>query len=279
MRKNIPFMIEFLDNSKLILASIKELRKIIEEMKEYIRMKHTSVLSEDKEEALDKKIDLLDNKFYKICEVVRDAIKTTKEETARLYKDGEITKEEEKMRKVHAYKYYKELSDAIYAHRNLKTEYKTKEKDLLKKTYQIVNPKATEAELDKIMESADSEGVMGIAFSTGTQSGQQMLKQAKYRRKRIDDIVENIKKLIALIEEIDELVHKESKTIDDIVVNVTAAEMNTKQANKELESALVYQRKLNFLKRIGVVILILFFVLVLLFFAARNRPQNVYIKQ
>ncbi|ELA42491.1 uncharacterized protein VICG_00590 [Vittaforma corneae ATCC 50505] len=269
-------MIEFLDNSKLILGNIKELRKIIKEMKECIRMKQTSVLTEEKELALDKKIDTLDITFDKICHAVKDAIKSTQEETNKLEKNGELTKEEIEIRKVHTYKYYKELSDAVYSYRNLKSEYKTKEKDLLKQAFQIVNPNVSEAELDKIVECSDSEASLNTAFSLGTHSGQQMLKQAKYRRKKIDNIVENINKLVALIDEIDEMVHKNTKVVDEIVVNVTAAEMNTKQANKELESALAYQRKLNIIKRIAVGVVILIVIVLILFMASKSNTTYVY---
>lgn len=272
-------MIEFLDNSRLILANIKELRKIIKEMKECIRMKQTSVLTEEKELALDNKIDTLDTNFDKICHVIKDAIKSTQEETNRLQKDGELSKEEIEMRNVHTYKYYKELSDAVYSYRNLKSEYKTKEKDLLKQAFQIVNPKASDAELDKIVECSDSEASLSKAFSLGTNSGQQMLKQAKYRRKKIDSIVENINKLVALIEEIDEVVHKNTKVVDEIVVNVTAAEMNTKQANKELESALAYQRKLNIIKRIVLGIVVLLVIVFIVFFVSKSNTTYVYNKQ
>lgn len=268
-------MREFLDNSRLILTNIKELRKTVEEMKECIRMKHTSVLTEDKEMELDERMERLDAEFDKMCYLIKEAIKTTKKETSRLEKNEEISKEEVEMRNVHTYKYYKELSDAIYSYRNLKSDYKNKEKDLLKQAYQIVNPKATEGEIEKIVET-EGDGQLGTAFSLGTASGQNMLKQAKYRRKKIDGIVESISKLVALIDEIDKMVNKEDKEIDQIVVHVTTAEMNTKQANKELESALAYQRKLNTLKRTVLVIFVILVIILLFFFISKNGTTNVY---
>lgn len=263
-------MKEFLESSTHILKRVRELRKITKEIEEAIRMKQTSVLAEDKELALDRRMDYLDTSFDETCHEIKDAIKSTREETDRLTTSGDLSKEELEVRNMHIYKYYKELSDAIFAYRNLKSEYKNREKELLKQAFQIVNPKASDADIEKTIENPDSEMSAGSAFSLGTNSGQQILKQAKYRRKKIDKIVETIGRLIALIDEIDELVHKNTKVVDEVVVNVTKAEMNTRQANKELESALIYQRRLNFVKRLVFALVIVAIFVVLLVLVIKN---------
>jgi len=256
-------MEEFLDNSRRTLKRIAELGSIVKEMEESIRMKQTSVLTEDKETVLDHKMDELDEKFDKLCHEIKGAISDTQAETKKLEKEQEISKEEADMRGVHVHKYLKELSDAVLAYRNLKSEFKNKEKDLLKQAYQIVHPKVTDDELDKLAEGNDMDDKLSGAFSTGTASGQQMYNRAKERGRRIGMIVKDVNKLVALINELADLVGSNTKIVDEIVVHVTKAEMNTRQANRELEEALEYQRKINFIKRMIFLIIGILFIIAL----------------
>ncbi|KAM0681226.1 hypothetical protein GINT2_000424 [Glugoides intestinalis] len=271
-------MKEFLDNSTLIFANIKELKRLVDEIEEFIRLKQTSVLTEDKEEALNGKLEHLDRNFDTVCKTTKDAIRDAQKKTTALVAQGELSKEEIEMRNLHIYKYCKDFSDAIYCYRNLKSAYNSREKELLAQAYKIVNPKASDEEIDKIVEDVDCETTLSTPFSVGADGSQQMLKQAKTRRKNIINVVTKINKLVALIEEIDEVVNNNIKIVDEIVVNVTTAEVNTMQANKELEVALATRRRLNSIKRflLGVFMFIvgLFIVYWLLF--ARRRQAYYY---
>lgn len=260
----------FLDNSKGILRNIDELKTIVANMDEYIRLKQTSVLPEDKETALDGKMDGLDGKFDTICVSIKDAIETAQNETRQLEKDEEISKEEVELRNVHIYKYFKELTKAVYSYRNLKSEFKNKEGELLRQAYQVMHPQATEEELNELGEGEDCDEKLGAVFATGTAGGQEMLKKAKYRRKRIEKIVTAVNRLIVLIQEIDELVKKNTRVVDEIVVHVTKAEMHTRQANRELEEALEYQRRLNFIKRMVLLVVVILVVVMLTMLTATS---------
>lgn len=267
---------EFLDKSRRTLNTIHELNNIVKEIEECIRMKQTSVLSEDKEKILDNKMDELDEKFDTLCHEIKETIATTQEETERLQKQGELVKEEVEMREVHVYKYYKGLSDAVMSYRNLKSDFKNKEKDLLKQAYQIVHPKATDEELDRIIESSDGESSLASAFGSGTVSGQQMVDHAMDRAKRIATISQTIAKLVATIKELSTIVNKNTKVIDDIVINVTKAEMNTRAANKELEAAIEYQKKINMIKRIIALIFIVLIIFAFVMIATSGPVSSLF---
>lgn len=257
---------DFLDKSKRTLKRIDVLYKIVDEMKECIRMKQTSVLNEDKEQILDGKMDELDTKFDTICQEIKTIIAERQDETDQLEKTGELDKFEVEMRKVHVYKYYKGLSGAIESYRNLKTDFKNKEKELLRQAYQIVHPRVTADELDKLVEEPEGENGLKV-FGAGTTTGQQMVAHAITRGKRIADISRKTMKLIAMIDEISELASKNTRQIDDIVINITKAEIHTKAANKELEDALKYQRRINMVKRIVALVFVILILVVLLFIA------------
>lgn len=272
-------MKEFLDNSALIFGNINELKSTTNEIDKYISLKQTSVLTEEKEDALDRKISQLDEKFEQTCNSIRNSIESAKNELNTIEKKESASKEEIEMRNIHIKKYYKELSEVIYSYRNLKSEYKNKEKDLLKQALQIVSPKSNDRDLDKMLDGEDSEKALTTAFAVGSGSGQQMLKRAKSRRKKIDNIVDSINKLVVLIDEIDKIVNKDTQVVDEIVVNVTASEMNTRQANKELESALKTQRRINLIKRALLTVLGIVIVFFLIYIAATRSgttTNNLY---
>lgn len=257
-------MKNFLENSKLIFANIEALRKIVKTSQEYVSLKQTSVMTEDQEIVVDKKIEELDLNFDKVSSSIKDAIKATQDETNRLEKADLIDKTEIEMRNLHIHKFYKELKQTIFSYRNLKSESKNKEKDLLKQAFQIVNPKADDASIDKILNEKDADSSLNSAFSLGGgSSSKRMLETAKNRRKKIDRIIETINRLIAMIEEIDKMVKKNANVVDDITVNMTQSEKHTAQANVELERSLVYQRRINFIKKVlfGIVAVLVLFLL------------------
>lgn len=265
-------MKEFLDGSAIIFEKIDELKQITKEVEAFISLKQTSVLTEEKEEALDNKISQKDDEFEDICNKIKTLIENAKNDLQKSEKDGSISNEEKEMRSIHIKKYYIELSNVIYSYRNLKSEYRNKEKDLLKQALQIVSPKSSEKDLDKMIEGSDSESKLTSAFSIG--AGHHMLKQAKSRRKKIDKIVDSINKLVVLIDEINKVVNKDTPIVDEIVVNVTKSEMNTRQANKELESALKTQRRINMIKRALLAMFMITVVILLIIFTYNSWNQR-----
>lgn len=269
-------MNSFLENSTLIFANIAELKKIVKSMGEYISLKQTSVMTEDQESVVDGKIEELDMKFDKICISIKNAIKLAQEETNKLDKENAIDKSEVEMRNLHSHKFYKELKQTIFNYRNLKSEFKNKEKDLLKQAYQIVNPKANDESLEKILSEPDSDNALNSAFSLGGNSAKQMLQTAKNRRKKIDKIIEIINRLVSLIEEIDNIVKANTAVVDEIVINMTQSEKHTAQANKELEQSLVYQRRINFIKKCLLGIVCFAAIVILIYVSSNRQPQQTF---
>lgn len=267
-------MKEFLDNSTLIFSDIKSLNKIVDELSILIKKKQTTMQAEDVEEALDLKIDALDEMFEKKCDEIKRAIRETQEKTRELSKRGEISAQEVEMRNSHTFKYYKELSTAVHNYRNLKSDYKNTEKELLRQAYEIANPKASPEEIEKIIEGKEGSEALEGAFALGTAGSQKMLKQAKQRQKTIENIVKIITRLVTIIKEIDIAVRETGKYVDEIVINVTAAEVNTREANKELESALATRRKINRFKRMLFMGFLFFVGIILLIMVLRSPPNG-----
>lgn len=263
----------FLNNSSLVFKNILKLKEMTKKMEEYTLLKQNSVMDDAKEEALEDQIDRLDSDFDTMSESIKEEIKRSQAETNKLAKNG-MGHEEIDLRNTHTFKHSKELTKVIAQYRNVKCEYKNKEKERLKKAYQIVNPKVSDSELEKLTEDKDFDSSMSTAFSLGSRSAQQIMMQAKNRRKKLEKIVDVINKLVSLIEEIDTLVKSNTKVVDDIVVHMTEAEVNTAEANKQLESALLYQRRVNFFKKVLLGIVLVFVALVLLWLVFRFGSNN-----
>jgi len=264
-------MNEFLNNSTIIFKNIGRLKEIIEEMEKYTLLKQNSVLDESKEAALENKIEKSDFNFNSISETIKDEIKRNQDEVDRLKKNG-ISKREMEIRRSHLFKQSKDLAEAIASYRNLKCEYKNKERELLQRAYQIVNPSGDKFEYREVEKDTSSKAV----FAVGSKSSQEIIRHANNRKLKIDKIVETITKLAGMIDEIDEIVHKNSKVVDDILGNITDAEMNSAEANRELESALAYQRKVNYIKRLLLKFLIFFIFILIIWLYIQYRIRLSY---
>lgn len=269
-------MNEFLGNSQIVLNNIKRLREIVSEMEEHILLKQNSVLSDEKEEVLENKISKLDFDFNSISEIIGKEIKKNQQETDGL--EGKISDKELEIRRNHIYKHTKDLKEVIGEYRNLKCSYKNKEVEMLKRAFEVVHPNAKDEDFEEFKTKLGDDST---PFAIG--ASDQSLKHAKVRKERLDRVIEVINKLVMLIEEIDELVKNNSKVVDNIVIHMTDAEINTNEANNQLEAALKYQRRANKIKRIIYGILIFIFILFIIwlfgsgFFSGGRGKSTIYI--
>lgn len=258
-------MREFLESVTNISNTTSKLDEYIEGIDKCILTKQNSVLNEEEENVLDSKIECLNSTFVQQSESI-------KEQISKLQKETELIKSESKdkrmieMRELNIYRLRSDLTNAIRRYQDVQCDYKNKEKSKLKEAFLIANPKATDEDLKKLSES-DGEAVIASAFALGSHSAQGILNQAKNRHKKIEKIVETINTLVKLIEEIDSLVKKNSTIVNQIEVNMTAAEIHTEGANNELFAALGWEISAMRIKRIiagvAVVIFIVFILWIL----------------
>lgn len=269
-------MNDFLRESAGVFKNIHRLQEIIAQTEKYTLLKQNSVFDKSQENVVENKIEQLDQRFDTISGIIKEDIKKTKTETDLLAKH-KARKCEVDLRKLHILKQTKDLTEAIGNYRSLKYECKAKENELLKRALQISNSKADEITINKIAESnqlSDSKP----PFALGSKSANEMLEHSQQRKDRIEKIVITIQKLANMIDEINNLVYDNSKVIDGILINVSDSEMHLAQSNVELESALAYQRKANFIKRIIFSIFLVFLAITIfyLYFVIFLRPRYYY---
>lgn len=242
-------MREFLETSTAINQNIKQLDEYTNELKKYTLLKQNSVLTEAENNALDRKIETVSTAFQNLIDKVKVAIKTNQHETMKMISNG-AKKNVIEIRELHTFRQGKDLADALRRFQDVQCDYRQREKEQLKETFLIANPKATERELEMLTEGEEGEAILASAFALGSHSAQGILKQAKNRKKKIEKIVERINILVSYIDEIDRVVRQNAPTVDQVTINMVAAEEHTTQANQELSSALRYEMRVMRIKRI-----------------------------
>lgn len=249
-------MRDFLESASEINADIKHLQGYAEELNRYILQKQNSVMTEKEENALDRKIDTVNELFTKLGEKVRSAIKKNQSKTLELKQSGEKRGVIE-MRELHTFRHSRDLADVLRNYQTVQCDYRQREKGKLRETFLIANPGATEEDLEMLTDEVQGEALLASAFALGSHSAQGILMQAKNRKKKIEKIVEMINTLVQLIEDIDKMVKKNTHVIDQIAVHITSAEEHMTQTNRELSSALSYEIRAMRIKRILAMIAVL----------------------
>lgn len=242
-------MRDFLQNSKEISGNIKKLDAYSAEIFKCVTLKQDSVLTEEEEKDLDKRIETLDEMFNALCKKIKAAIKMNENETLDL-KMKKGNKSVVETRELCTYRNWNDLSKALRKHQDVQCTYKDKEFSKLKELYLAANPEATEKDFEKLADKTQGEALLASALALGSHTAQSVLIQAKNRKMNIEKIVERIDVLVQLLVDIDRIVKKNTNVIDQISINITSAEMHTTQATRELTSALAYERRTMWIKRL-----------------------------
>lgn len=269
-------MREFLESAGEIEKNIETLRKYTNDLKRFLRIKQSTILREEEESELERKISATNDLVKEVGDKTRAQIRKNQEKTIELIKKNE-RKSYIAMREQRTTMHAKSLSEALKDFRNLQAEHSAREKEKLKETFMIAKPNATEEELEALEDREEGDALLASVFALGSHSAQGVLIQAKNRKKKIDEIASLINTLVSLIDEIDKMVRKQSPAVDHITVNMTSAEAHTAEANRQLESALGYQRAINRWKKILLFGLFIILVIAILIFfpAIRNLiPWN-----
>lgn len=266
-------MRDFLESATEINSNIKHLQSYTDELNRYILQKQNSVMDDKEEAALDKKIETVNDLFTKLCAKIKAAIRKNQSETMGMKQEG-AKRGVVDMRELHTFRHSRDLSDVLRNYQTVQCDYRQREKGKLKETFLIANPQASEEDLERLTDGVHGEALLASAFALGSHSAQGILIQAKNRKKKIEKIVEMIDTLVQLIEDIDKIVRKNTHVVDQITVHMTSAEVHTTQANRELASALSYERKAMRIKRIIAVVFVLLLILFLVYVFRNQIPSR-----
>lgn len=252
-------MNKFLAKCNLIEDEITKLQDYIDKMRYYSNYKSNSVLSDKDEKKLDNKIHILNGFFKKTSHKVKEELREIHEENKKL--DIEEDEFVFNTRNDRWEIMTRELSETIEMYRVEQLEHSKEEKKRLKSQFLISKPDATDEELNELLQSDSGEKMIRKEFSCGSKSSKNLLKKASDRNKNINKILESITELVALIEELDEMIRNSGKLIEKIEIDIDVTKKTVKQAKKDLVKARTYQQASMYIKYIliGIIFLALGF--------------------
>ncbi|EPR79539.1 T-SNARE complex subunit/syntaxin [Spraguea lophii 42_110] len=264
----------------IFLSTVLEINRKIGKLKEYLQkleyisnIKYNSVMDEDKEEKLDRKIEAINVVFKELSKEVKGDLQNIGE--------GTIAEEHSEtpngfyieIRINHWKVLTKKLSDVINEYRTIHVEYNREEQEKMKKQFLIAPPEATDEELADILNTDKCDDVIKSVFVVGSHSSKNILEKATKRNQSIKKIVKTIQDLCDMMNELKEMVHEHGEVIEKIDVNVEKSKERTKKAKKDLTEALGFQIAATRMKRIlvivGGIILIVVVIIIIVVIASK----------
>jgi len=150
----------------------------------------------------------------------------------------------------------KKLSDAQYS---IRQKYKLQ----MERQYKIVNPRATKEDIARLGDGED--GMQQIFTSAAKGEARKNLQQLQDRQKDVKKIEKNMTELLALFQELQNMVIEQGEIINKIEYNIDTIEGYTEKAAKQLTEAVAskknYQKK-SWVLLICTIFLFLFFCII-----------------
>ena len=261
----------FLTSSKKVRSDLNHLETYISELDRNMKIKQNSILSKNEEENLDMRINAIVTTFTDLSDDIKIRLQETRKETEKITKKIE-NRHLIDLRESHTLGQSKKLSELMKRFQDVQYNCKKREKEKMKENFLIACPDATEEQLNDLDDPEKAAATLEAAFALGSKSSQGILLEAKSRKMKIDQIVENMNKIIALIEEIDKLVNSNTSVTDELVIKMDESLANTDGVITELTSARVYQERANWYARFFTIIgFIVFFLIALTIYRAIFR--------
>lgn len=240
---------KFLNKITLIQNSIKKLQQYREKYRDLCYTKVRDFPNEEEEKKLNRNIESISDLFKTHTQNIKNDLEEMDSENKRV---KEVIGEESsdyQIRNVQFQKVTQDLKTEINKFRAEQLKYKKEESNRLKNQYMIVNQDADEKEVDKIINSENSEQILQQKIAGGS-FDKTKLKSVEDRNKKIKDLTKRIDELLTLINDLQEMVNRSGNVINKIEVKMAKTESNTDVANKDLQTALRYQVARMWIKRI-----------------------------
>jgi len=137
----------------------------------------------------------------------------------------------------------KNFLELMSKYQELQTKYKNKFKDRITRQVKIVNPDATQEEIEEAIESGNTQVFTDQILDKKHAAAKDALLYIENRHREILRLEQSIKELHQLFVDMAVLVEAQGELIDQIEYNVSQSVAYTKRANEELRSANKSQKK------------------------------------
>lgn len=218
------------------------------ELKNKTRLKFTSINTPSTESKLNTEILSIEQLFMEKFNEIKQALITINEENNIMHENEyQIDKSFlYKTRISHYNMLANNLSNQIKAFHKIQFEYLQKEEDRAISQYIISNP-GVSIEIAK-------EELKKEQFKKGSLKAQRSLSSAESRNRTVNEIMQSVQQIAMLIDEVDDLVNAQDNKIQKIEEISEVNVQTTEKAKKSLSGALETQKRITWLKRIGILV-------------------------
>ncbi|KAM7540242.1 hypothetical protein Aperf_G00000024878 [Anoplocephala perfoliata] len=151
------------------------------------------------------------------------------------------------------------------------TEYRDANKSRILRRMAAADQHFTDEELEEMLESGNPQ-IFTQSIMADTQMARQTLDEIEARHQDIIKLEQSIKELHDMFQDVSTLVESQQETIDKIEYNVDNAQDYVETAKKDVEKAVVYQKKSRKKKIIiGIVITVIILIVVISLVATLTR--------
>ncbi|CAG8539693.1 17151_t:CDS:2 [Dentiscutata erythropus] len=209
------------------ISAIQQNISRIQELQTHI-LGSTSSMQED---VLNKERSILMDNTKSLLFQIKDRIKKIENENSRLPKT-DSTIDLRKRRHIHLHDKFNRVLDE---YRGIEDTYMKLQKDRIIRQYKIVNPAATQDEIDDYVSNSSNQPVFQHTLRTG--EARTALAEVQKRHGDIKQIESTISELAALFTEMQLQVESQDPVIQDIEKSTEEITTKLEQANKDIEEA------------------------------------------
>lgn len=155
----------------------------------------------------------------------------------------------------------KNFVELMSKYQEVQTKYKNKFKERITRQVKIVNPEATQDEIDEALESGNTQVFAGQILDQKHKAAKDALLYIENRHREILRLEQSIRELHQLFVDMAVLVEAQGELIDQIEFNVSQSVAYTKKTNEELRTANKLQKKSR--KKMFILICLLVVVLII----------------
>jgi len=232
------FMADFFAEVNSIKTGMATIRKNIKQIEDISQLYLNAINSDNTEkqsDELEKLLDATNGAAADVRKKLKDMDKQNKEQkqgTAqwriRTNMHGTLTKK---------------FLDLMSEYQETQTKYKNKYRERVARQFRIVNPQASEEEIDKAIESGDTQVFARQILDKKHTAAKEALAYIETRHLEIQRLEQSIIELHNLFLDMATLVEAQSELIDQIEYNVSKSVAHTAEGLDNLRQAKAYQKK------------------------------------
>ena len=151
---------------------------------------------------------------------------------------------QQRVAKTQQQKLRQKFLDFIGQYQDMEFEYREKYKNRVERQLKIVHPKASDREIEEMMETQENSQMFGqqVLQSRKFQDTKAALDEVEQRHQDLMKIEKNVIELHQLFTEMTLMIQQQGEVIDDIETHVSNTVNYTEQANQEIDKAIEHRR-------------------------------------